>query len=131
LLKNDETVRLERAALEKLQAALTSIQDRFRADFESQLAIIKVKEAAEERLLTEAKKREEEALKATGEADVEEMKTEPSKDESEPGKGKTVDTAKISALNKMLDDFENILSKNFCQFANYEDFSFAKSRTTE
>ena len=31
----------------------------------------------------------------------------------------------------MLDDFENILSKNFCQFANYEDFSFAKSRTTE
>lgn len=42
-----------------------------------------------------------------------------------------MDTAKISALNKMLDDFENILSKNFCQFANYEDFSFAKSRTTE
>jgi len=44
---------------------------------------------------------------------------------------KVVDSARISALNKMLDDFENILSKNFCLFANYEDFSFAKSRTTE
>jgi hypothetical protein len=31
----------------------------------------------------------------------------------------------------MLDDFENILSKNFSLFANYEDFSFAKSRTSE
>lgn len=31
----------------------------------------------------------------------------------------------------MLDDFENILKKNFCLFANYEDFSFAQSRSTE
>ena len=31
----------------------------------------------------------------------------------------------------MLDDFENIVAKNFCVFANYEDFSFAQSRSTE
>lgn len=31
----------------------------------------------------------------------------------------------------MLDDFENILKKNFCLFSNYEDFSFAQSRSTE
>ncbi len=31
----------------------------------------------------------------------------------------------------MLDDFENIIAKNFCQFADYEDFSFAQSRNTE
>lgn len=42
-----------------------------------------------------------------------------------------MDSYRIAALTTMLDDFENILSKNFCQFANYEDFSFAKSRTTE
>ena len=27
----------------------------------------------------------------------------------------------------MLDDFENILKKNFCLFSNYEDFSFEGS----
>jgi hypothetical protein len=31
----------------------------------------------------------------------------------------------------MLDDFENIIGKNFCQFADYEDFSFAQSRNTD
>jgi len=31
----------------------------------------------------------------------------------------------------MLDDFDNILKKNFCLFSNYEDFSFAQSRSTE
>jgi hypothetical protein len=36
-----------------------------------------------------------------------------------------VDTYKINAFFTMLDEFENILTKNFCLFANYEDFSFA------
>lgn len=42
-----------------------------------------------------------------------------------------VDSYKINAITTMLDDFKNILSKNFCQFGNYEDFSFAQSRSTE
>ena len=42
-----------------------------------------------------------------------------------------VDTYQIQAITTMLDDFENIISKNFCQFADYEDFSFAQSRNTD
>ena len=34
LLKNDETVRLERAALARLTGGLQSIQDRFRGDLD-------------------------------------------------------------------------------------------------
>jgi len=150
-LKNDETVRLERSALAKLQGALQAIQERFRAGLEEQHALIKSKEAAEKKAIDEAKKKEAEALAAEEEAEgaegegssakegdskpavQEESKEESKADpEVETAEGdKVVDSAKISALNKMLDDFENILSKNFCQFANYEDFSFAKSRTTE
>ena len=77
---------------------------------------------------TEEEAKEEESKAETVEEGEEEKKDEESAAAEE---SKVVDTAKINALNKMLDDFENILSKNFCQFANYEDFSFAKSRTTE
>jgi hypothetical protein len=31
----------------------------------------------------------------------------------------------------MLDDFDNIIGKNFCVYSNYEDFSFAQSRSKE
>ena len=77
---------------------------------------------------TEEEAKEEESKTETNEEGEEEKKSE---DAATAEESKVVDTAKINALNKMLDDFENILSKNFCQFANYEDFSFAKSRTTE
>ena len=100
-----------------------------------------MKEAAEKKAIEEAKKKEAEEAEGAaeeGEATAEGAKPEESKEESKTEQESTpsepekvVDSAKISALNKMLDDFENILSKNFCQFANYEDFSFAKSRTTE
>ena len=56
LLKNDETVRLERAALARLTGGLQSIQDRFRGDLDGQLKIIKQKEADEEKANAEAKK---------------------------------------------------------------------------
>jgi hypothetical protein len=42
-----------------------------------------------------------------------------------------VDSYKIQSITTMLDDFENVVSKNFCQFTDYEDFSFAQSRNTE
>ena len=77
----------------------------------------------------EAKPEEEDDEKK--EEEKEESKDAEEETKEEEKKTEAIDSAKISALNKMLDDFENILSKNFCQFANYEDFSFAKSRTTE
>ena len=42
-----------------------------------------------------------------------------------------VDTYKISAISSMLSDIVNIISKNFCQFATQDDFSYVQSRTTE
>ena len=65
-----------------------------------------------------------------GKEDGEEEKKEESKSEKVVAK-KEVDRERIFAITTMLDDFENILSKNFSLFANYEDFSFAKSRTSE
>ena len=89
LLKNDETVRLERAALDKLQAALQSIQDKFRADLEAQQALILAKEEAEKKAIEEAKKKEAEAAtdsdKPTDATQEEEPKEE-SKDDPVGGK---------------------------------------------
>ena len=42
-----------------------------------------------------------------------------------------VNTYQIEALSTMVDDYENIISKNYCVYTNYEDFSFAESRSIE
>ncbi len=42
-----------------------------------------------------------------------------------------VDSYKIESISTMLDDFDNIIGKNFCVYSNYEDFSFAQSRSKE
>lgn len=31
----------------------------------------------------------------------------------------------------MIDDFENIIQKNYCVYSNYEDFSYAETRNVE
>lgn len=36
-----------------------------------------------------------------------------------------VDTYQVEALSTMVDDYENIINKNYCVYTNYEDFSFA------
>ena len=42
-----------------------------------------------------------------------------------------VDTYKIESITTMLDDFDNIIAKNYCVYTNYEDFSFAETRNKE
>jgi hypothetical protein len=42
-----------------------------------------------------------------------------------------VDTCQIEALSTMIDDYENIITKNYCVYTNYEDFSFAQTRSVE
>jgi hypothetical protein len=42
-----------------------------------------------------------------------------------------VDTDKIKAVTSMIDHFSNVVAKNFSVYANYNDFSFANSRTAE
>ena len=47
-----------------------------------------------------------------------EAEGEEKKDEPSPLSKENVNSYKIGAMATMLDDFENILAKNFCQFAN-------------
>jgi len=105
LQQNDERIKNEQQALEKLSLSLQSIQDCFKTELEHELMTIKVKEELQKR-----ENEEEGAAPQEGDEAVNAAR---------------VDTYKINAFFTMLDDFENILKKNFCLFANYEDFSFA------
>ena len=138
LLKNDETVKLEKAALEKLQNSLQSIQDNFKQELDAQLKVIKAEEekaAQQEKAFQEGRSAEQEQTdedaKEETDQSIKQGEESKSQERDDEESEQVVDSYRIAALTTMLDDFENILGKNFCQFANYEDFSFAKSRTTE
>ena len=40
-----------------------------------------------------------------------------------------MDTAKIEAFSNIINDFDDIISKNFNQYKNHNDFSFIENRT--
>jgi hypothetical protein len=42
-----------------------------------------------------------------------------------------VDSDKIKAITSMVDEFNNIVAKNFSVYAQYDDFSFANSRSAD
>lgn len=42
-----------------------------------------------------------------------------------------VDSDKVKAITTMVDEFNNIVAKNFSVYAQYDDFSFANSRSSE
>jgi hypothetical protein len=37
----------------------------------------------------------------------------------------------VEALTNIIDDYDNIVAKNYCVYTNYEDFSFAQTRSIE
>ena len=53
------------------------------------------------------------------------------KENNDPVVEGKVNSYKIGAMATMLDDFENILAKNFCQFANKQDLTYMQKRTQE
>ena len=55
---------------------------------------------------------------------VEEMPPLPAQDPKD-----LVDSDKIKAITSMVDEFNNIVAKNFSVYAHYDDFSFANSRS--
>ena len=132
LTKNDERIQREHKALEKLSESLQSIQDGFKKELEHELVTIKSKEALQKKEQDQAKEVEGADGEFKPEAKAADSEKEPEVNAAdEEVRESRVDSYKISALFTMLDDFENILKKNFCLFANYEDFSFAQSRSTE
>ena len=51
--------------------------------------------------------------------------------EAEEEKQVEVDSYKVESISTMLDDFDNVIGKNFCVYSHYEDFSFASSRSQD
>ena len=42
-----------------------------------------------------------------------------------------MDSDKIKAVTSLVDEFNNIVAKNFSVYAQYDDFSFANSRSSD
>ena len=42
-----------------------------------------------------------------------------------------VDSEQIKAVANLIDEFNNIVAKNFSVYGQYDDFSFANSRSSE
>jgi hypothetical protein len=67
-----------------------------------------------------------------GQTEIEEPSSEKRKEEGESGESKhEADMDKIKAINYMVDEFTNIVGKNFGVYGQYSDFSFASSRSAE
>lgn len=69
----------------------------------------------------EAPKKEEEPTPEEEEVEV----------KKEEGPQVSIDSDLIKAISTMVDEFNNIVGKNFSVYAHYDDFSFGKSRSTE
>ena len=108
LNQNRDRVQLEKTTLEKLMGSFYPIGDALVPHLEAQLKNVQAKEKENEIIIGQQQN--------------------PSEGESHPASAQTVDRCKIEAINTMVDDFDNIIQKNYCLYANYEDFSFAQTR---
>jgi hypothetical protein len=104
---------LEKITLQKLMASYSKVADSMKSNLELQLKNIELQDKESAKLV----EREQ-----TGQVDTESSPlTEMPK----------VNTYQIEALSTMIDDYENIITKNYCVYTNYEDFSFAETRSIE
>jgi hypothetical protein len=114
-----ERINTEKRACAKLKDSMSVIGTNFVDQLQNELEIIKNKDAVSEKLakdMIDQKKNE-------GEAEATDKKEDETPVVLVEDK-RSVNSYKISAVTTMLDDFENILAKNFCQFANKQDLSF-------
>lgn len=92
----------------------------------AEAAAKKVKEDAEKKL-NEEDGEEKEVVTKVEEAD--DSKVDDKEEVSKKDLQDLVDTDKIKAITAMVDEFNNIVAKNFSVYAHYDDFSFANSRS--
>ena len=111
--QNKDRVALEKITLQKLMASYSKVADSIKVNLEQQLKNIELQDKESAKLV----EREQ-----TGQIESESPTT------SEIPK---VNTYQIEALSTMIDDYENIITKNYCVYTNYEDFSFAETRSIE
>ena len=94
-------------------ASFYNVSEDVKANLEAQLQNIDLQDKETQRLV------DKENAAAEG-------KEESKGDQQEPSEPPPqVDTYQIETLSTIVDDFENIINKNYCVYTNYEDFSFA------
>lgn len=109
--QNKERIDTERVSFEKLMTSFDGVSDTITSNFKAQLTNIE-----------KAEKESKSLVDSVGEESKKPLDTKPLTQ---------VDTYQIEALSTIVDDYENIVNKNYCVYTNYEDFSFAQSRSVE
>lgn len=107
---------MEKVTLQKLMASYGKVAEDIKKNLDQQLHNIEMQDKESAKLV------EREQKQNNGEDIGEAIST------SEVPK---VNTYQVESLSTMIDDFENIITKNYCVYTNYEDFSFAQTRSIE
>ena len=112
--QNKDRVSMEKVTLQKLMGSYSKVADDIKRNLEQQLQSIELQDKESAKLVEREQKGVEEAELAAPIGEV-----------------PKVNTYQIEALSTMVDDYENIITKNYCVYTNYEDFSFAETRSVE
>ena len=129
--QNNERIQLEKTTLNKLEKSFNQHKPHFKETLEQQLNNIKTQVERQEKIYKEAQENVQKKDDKKGEQPVEEEKKAESKAEEKDEEKVVVDSDKVKAITTMVDEFNNIVAKNFSVYAQYDDFSFANSRSSE
>ena len=127
-----------------MEQSFNEIKPIFKSTLEKQLANIEIQIEKQKKMHEEAEIAQKQAEKEAAEKDDDELrgikkeeKPDEAKDEEKEAEKEVedpsllVDSDKIKAITSMVDEFNNIVAKNFSVYAQYDDFSFANSRSSD
>lgn len=114
-----------------MEQSFNEVKPVFKTSLEKQLKNIEIQIERQKKLHEEAEKQQkisEENKEKEGDKPDEapEVPALPAQDPKD-----VVDSDKIKAITSMVDEFNNIVAKNFSVYAHYDDFSFANSRSAD
>lgn len=140
---NNERIMLQKKTLQQMEASFNEIKPLFKSSLEKQLRNIDIQIKKQKQMHEEAERAQAQAEKEAAENDDNELRgikkeaapvekeEEPTEKEIKEEQQFMVDSDKIKAITSMVDEFNNIVAKNFSAYANYDDFSFANSRSAD
>ena len=117
LHQNKDRVATEKITLEKLMSSYGKMADDIKRNLEVQLQNIELQDKESKKIV----EREEAGEDSEVNKEAENTSEPPPK----------VNTYQIEALSTMIDDYENIITKNYCLYSNCEDFTFAQTRSKQ
>ena len=127
LESNFEKCTLEKQTLSKLEKSFNQMKPHFKGQLERYLHNIdhniEVQNAIDE------KEKKERAKKEKKEEDTEEKIEE--EDTAQPAQKLPLDSEQVKAVVNLVDEFNNIIAKNFSVYGQYDDFSFANTRSSD